>query len=205
MWRIGFRDLPRRFLPNVFIWRNVGLLPFRAELIHSLNQFWLALALLAAICGTTLQPDSKPGQMLIWRAVSIFNQLINETLAVTSEQETAKGSVFTVCHFGYQAHRITEGTYICAGSGRALPCLFTSSRRLDDTLIRKEVGSAVVPHSPLLRPNRLDVRCDTGQESMMKTCRVCMCCRGQCLKNDELCCSGQSDLNTLVVKYGMWP
>lgn len=127
VWRIGFHNLPRRFLPNVFIWRNVGLLPFRAELIHPQNRFWLALALLAVICGTALQPDSKSGQMLIWRAASIFNRLINETLAVTSEQETAKETVFTVCRFGYRARTMTERIYICAGSRRALPFYFLLS------------------------------------------------------------------------------
>lgn len=65
VWRMGFGDLQTGFLPNVFIWRNVGLLRFRAELIHPLTQFCPALALLAANCGTALQPNSKPGQMII--------------------------------------------------------------------------------------------------------------------------------------------
>lgn len=30
---------------------------------------------------------------------------------MTSQRETAKASVFTVCRFGYRAHRITEGIY----------------------------------------------------------------------------------------------
>lgn len=189
VWRIGFRDLPRRFLPNVFIWPNVGLLPFRAELIHPLNQFWPALALLAAICGTALQHDSEPGQMLIWRATSIFNRLINKTLAVTSEREMAKGSMFTVRRLGYRSHRITEGIYICSGSGRALAFtshFFLTPKRHTEPQRGRLSRSGAVPHAPLLRSNQLDVRCDPGQESVMKTCRARLCCRGQCLKSSAL-------------------
>lgn len=67
-WRIGFQQQTsgrERFLPSVFICRDVSLLPFRAETIHPLNQFWPALAVLAAICGAALQPDSKLGRTLI--------------------------------------------------------------------------------------------------------------------------------------------